>query len=319
MFDLEPAIADWRQKMLAAGIETPAPLEELELHLRDEIERQLRAGLAAPQAFALAVQRIGEAYALKAEFQKIGPAGSLPNRLYDAVLAAFALLTTFTTTATIFWQWPMQIDLPSGGFFTALLRGLAARVGQMDRSPSAVMPWLIALNLIYIAAMVATLFARRYRPKYARLLTQLLSWALLPALPLGTLLGLYGMWCGEYVEVKPADTADSTWSRHLFTFTRTSPANQNLILKLGDTLFRIICGMIVGLIGCWMWLHAALQYASTDYSLIYLGGAFSFDRLIIGPTASLALGNLSLLLGVWMFWCALQIVFGPRPQPKLAS
>jgi len=32
MFNLEQAIADWRQKMLAAGIETPVPLEELELH-----------------------------------------------------------------------------------------------------------------------------------------------------------------------------------------------------------------------------------------------------------------------------------------------
>ncbi len=30
MFDLENAIADWRRQMLAAGIQTPVPLEELE-------------------------------------------------------------------------------------------------------------------------------------------------------------------------------------------------------------------------------------------------------------------------------------------------
>ena len=40
MFDLEQSIADWRRQMLAAGIKTPVPLEELESHLREEIERQ---------------------------------------------------------------------------------------------------------------------------------------------------------------------------------------------------------------------------------------------------------------------------------------
>ncbi len=38
MFNLEQAIADWRRQMLAVGIKTPVPLEELEIHLRDEIE-----------------------------------------------------------------------------------------------------------------------------------------------------------------------------------------------------------------------------------------------------------------------------------------
>jgi hypothetical protein len=39
MFELEQAITGWRRQMLAAGIKTPVPLEELEIHLRDEIER----------------------------------------------------------------------------------------------------------------------------------------------------------------------------------------------------------------------------------------------------------------------------------------
>jgi hypothetical protein len=36
MFDLEQAIADWREQMLAAGVKTPVPLVELESHLLDE-------------------------------------------------------------------------------------------------------------------------------------------------------------------------------------------------------------------------------------------------------------------------------------------
>src|ERR1700720_3461007 len=68
MFDLEKAIGDWRRQMLAAGIKVPEPLGGLESHLRDDVERQVSAGTTAQQAFGAAVQRIGEAAALKAEF-----------------------------------------------------------------------------------------------------------------------------------------------------------------------------------------------------------------------------------------------------------
>jgi hypothetical protein len=71
MFNLEQAIADWRQKMLAAGIEAPVPLEELELHLREEMERQVGKGMEAQQAFDEAVKSVGEAQPLKAEFKKV--------------------------------------------------------------------------------------------------------------------------------------------------------------------------------------------------------------------------------------------------------
>jgi hypothetical protein len=45
MFSLEQSIAEWRTQMLAAGIKTPTLLEELENHLRDEIERQAKLNL----------------------------------------------------------------------------------------------------------------------------------------------------------------------------------------------------------------------------------------------------------------------------------
>lgn len=74
MFELETAITDWRRQMLAAGIKTPVPLEELECHLREDTERQVRTGMEEAHAFALAVQRIGQALELKKEFMKTGNA-----------------------------------------------------------------------------------------------------------------------------------------------------------------------------------------------------------------------------------------------------
>ena len=73
MFDLESGIADWRKRMLAAGIQSPATLDELESHLREEIERQLRLGMGDMQAFMAAVQEIGPAHLVQSEFGKVEP------------------------------------------------------------------------------------------------------------------------------------------------------------------------------------------------------------------------------------------------------
>ena len=71
MFKLEQAISDWRRQMLAAGIKAPVPLEELESHLRDEIEQLAKSGLTEVEAFQAAVQKIGPAQAVQNEFKKV--------------------------------------------------------------------------------------------------------------------------------------------------------------------------------------------------------------------------------------------------------
>ncbi|MGA2870702.1 MAG: permease prefix domain 1-containing protein [Verrucomicrobiota bacterium] len=70
MFNLEQAIADWRQQMLAAGIQSPTPLEELEGHLRETIEQLMKSGLKEPEAFEISMREIGQPKTLKCEFQK---------------------------------------------------------------------------------------------------------------------------------------------------------------------------------------------------------------------------------------------------------
>jgi len=71
MFNLEEKISAWRKQMLAAGIKTPVPLEELESHLRDEIERQTKSGLSEAAAFEAGVQKIGQGHILQKEFNKV--------------------------------------------------------------------------------------------------------------------------------------------------------------------------------------------------------------------------------------------------------
>lgn len=70
MFNLEQAIAGWRKQMLAAGIKSPVPLEELEVHLREDIEWQKKAGLSEQTAFEISARQIGQPKMLKNEFKK---------------------------------------------------------------------------------------------------------------------------------------------------------------------------------------------------------------------------------------------------------
>jgi hypothetical protein len=94
MFDLEKATSEWRQRMLAVGINAPVPLEELEIHLREDIERQVRSGLSARQAFEFAAGKIGQAPEIKREFKKID-ASMEPQKiikLAGVICVAVALL-----------------------------------------------------------------------------------------------------------------------------------------------------------------------------------------------------------------------------------
>jgi hypothetical protein len=79
MFNLEKEIATWRQQMLAAGI-TAELLDELESHLRDEVDVRVKSGKSVEEAFMLAVQSMGQPSALQVEFAKnLRAPGFLPR------------------------------------------------------------------------------------------------------------------------------------------------------------------------------------------------------------------------------------------------
>lgn len=101
MFNLEQAITGWRQRMLATGIKSPVPLEELENHLREDIEHQVKSGLSEPEAFEMAIGRIGQANPLKEEFQKINNRGKAQRQrrvgeiCFAGILVFYSLMMTY--------------------------------------------------------------------------------------------------------------------------------------------------------------------------------------------------------------------------------
>jgi hypothetical protein len=108
MFDLKQSMTDWRRQMLAAGIKTPAPLEELESHLHEEIERLVKSGLDEQGAFNAAVQKIGPTPAIRNEFEKVEEERARARRqgrnwrMFEIVFLATALLYPFFVGGSAF-------------------------------------------------------------------------------------------------------------------------------------------------------------------------------------------------------------------------
>src|SRR5690348_12023998 len=100
MFNLNNAISDWRQEMADGGIKAPAILDELESHLREDIERRTKAGMAAEDAFNAAAREIGPVKALAKEFKKAA-AGSFPEKLMITIAVLFLAFGVFLSTVTI--------------------------------------------------------------------------------------------------------------------------------------------------------------------------------------------------------------------------
>jgi len=101
MFDLEQSITEWRRQMLTAGIKTPVPLDELEIHLREEIERQIKSGLDVQGAFETAMQKVGTANLLNKEFEKVHGAKEMRDWKLKQILFAGSLSAISLLIATL--------------------------------------------------------------------------------------------------------------------------------------------------------------------------------------------------------------------------
>src|SRR5580692_4897376 len=102
MFNLEQSISAWRNQMLAAGIQTPVPLDELESHLRDDIARQIKSGLGEAEAFQAAIQKLGHAATLKKQFEIAqAPANARVRKLLIAFIG-FLLVSSFMLVLPLF-------------------------------------------------------------------------------------------------------------------------------------------------------------------------------------------------------------------------
>ena len=90
MFNLDQAIAEWRRDLATGGINSPELLDEMESHLCDDVEQQIRSGTTAGEAWPAAIGRLGSIHALRPEFEK--RAATRQNRLRQGMWPVVGLL-----------------------------------------------------------------------------------------------------------------------------------------------------------------------------------------------------------------------------------
>ena len=121
MFDIEQSFTEWRKQMLAAGIKTPVPLVELEIHLREDVEKEMMAGAAAEKAFEKAARRVGLAGEIGTEFDKTSDRNTFMHKRYliaNAVLWAAAILASAAIHAPVVFS---IIILPTLAFASLVI------------------------------------------------------------------------------------------------------------------------------------------------------------------------------------------------------
>ncbi|HEY3760294.1 MAG TPA: hypothetical protein VGN23_00905 [Verrucomicrobiae bacterium] len=164
MFDLEKFITEWRQQMLAAGIH-PTALEELDSHLREEIERQIQMIGNEQRAFELAAERVGHVTPLTAEFKKIETGNW--NRPFAWVAWSMFVLSFFLPAMKGGWGWQcaglsasVMVDFWRGNWMDIHLASLTLANLLMIFSPFLLWRWsrsprsLRWLRLSFFAALV---------------------------------------------------------------------------------------------------------------------------------------------------------------------
>jgi hypothetical protein len=92
MFNLNEEVIKWRNALAQSEAFGGADIDELESHLREEIERLAAAGLSEQEAFLVAGHRLGDTRSLESEFAKVNAGHILRTRLFWMAAGVLAYL-----------------------------------------------------------------------------------------------------------------------------------------------------------------------------------------------------------------------------------
>ena len=97
MFDLNEQIENWRNNLAQQNTLEKSDIDELESHLREEIENLTALNLSDEEAFMVATHRLGRPDSLSEEFAKVNESVLWRKRLFRASVVVFAwLIASYT-------------------------------------------------------------------------------------------------------------------------------------------------------------------------------------------------------------------------------
>jgi len=208
MFDLEQSIANWRQEMNAAGVKAPRVLDELENHLREEIQCQRRSGAVPEQVFALAANKIGSAEKLKTEFAKVDDVRRMRSRENLRRLSVVVGATFVYSMLSGAWYLGMRsgkiemtavdIVLAVGAMVPMILLGWTGR-SLVKFLPIINENWIVVLSIgaLVLGAELFRIIVPTVAPTNLVHLQIFVLWALSPLIGLGNCTSAWFDRCAE--------------------------------------------------------------------------------------------------------------------------
>ena len=118
-FDLDRHIANWRKQFLADSTFYSEEVEELEHHVRDGIEHLVETGLSEEDAFHEAIDRLGSADTLRADYKRVR---SRWDRLFTHARTATIGLLLFSAPG---WLWNTALPEVALRFWVAIPHALS--------------------------------------------------------------------------------------------------------------------------------------------------------------------------------------------------
>ena len=101
MFNVDEQIRQWRRELNNAEVCHASDLEELEIHLRDEIKNLGDKGLSNEEAFVVASRRLGDKGSLTREFAKVNSQTLFIRRMLWICVGVLASLLIPKLCATV--------------------------------------------------------------------------------------------------------------------------------------------------------------------------------------------------------------------------
>lgn len=101
MFNLNEAIDNWRKSCSDQQTITPADRDELETHLREEIDHLVLAGLTEEEAFLIAARRLGDTQSLAVEFGKVNRSLIWRTRAFWMLAGVFLVTVAQSAAGTV--------------------------------------------------------------------------------------------------------------------------------------------------------------------------------------------------------------------------
>jgi hypothetical protein len=92
MFELDSAITNWRNSLLVNQNITDNNVDELESHLRDEVDSLMLSGLSNEEAFMISTHRIGDQQTIDQEFAKVNTTEIWRQRVFWMLSGVFVFM-----------------------------------------------------------------------------------------------------------------------------------------------------------------------------------------------------------------------------------